>query len=147
MQNTFRTFRCPACKGVAHPASGSQHSENMVVCGPCTRKFAAWVHAWTSSKGKGRKTKVSFYDHVRRLEGLDEGLGKSAKAGYLLQTQAKERSMKTVKAGKWAGCGCPPTAKAISTKNRGRGWVCQSKLPKINKKGNPYKPFVKAVCR
>jgi hypothetical protein len=47
----------------------------------------------------------------------------------------------------WTGCGCPSGSTKISTKNRGRGWVCQAKTPKINKRGAKYKPFVKASCR
>lgn len=43
-------------------------------------------------------------------------------------------------------CGCPANAKKISTKGRGRGFVCQAQSYKVNKKGRRYKPFVKAVC-
>lgn len=45
------------------------------------------------------------------------------------------------------GCGCPSGAKMISTKGRGRGFVCQAQSYKVNKKGTRYKPFVKALCR
>jgi hypothetical protein len=47
----------------------------------------------------------------------------------------------------WTGCGCPQGSKKISTKNRGRGWVCQANAAKTNKRGKKYKPFVKALCR
>lgn len=43
----------------------------------------------------------------------------------------------------WAGCGCPSGSKKISTKGRGRGWVCQSRTK--NRRG--MKPFVRATCR
>lgn len=52
---------------------------------------------------------------------------------------------KTKKSKNWSGCGCPSGSKRISTKGRGRGWVCQSTTYK--KKGNrKFKPFVKAKC-
>jgi hypothetical protein len=41
-------------------------------------------------------------------------------------------------------CGCPTGSKKISTKGRGRGWVCQSTSFKTNRNGMRYKPFVKA---
>lgn len=44
------------------------------------------------------------------------------------------------------GCRCPSNARMVSTKGRGRGFVCQASTPKINKKGRKYKPFVKALC-
>lgn len=47
----------------------------------------------------------------------------------------------------WAGCGCPSGSRKISTKGRGRGWVCQSTSYKRNKRGGRFKPFVKATCR
>ncbi len=33
---------CNFCEGVAHPATGCQYTENMIACGPCTRRFWAW---------------------------------------------------------------------------------------------------------
>lgn len=35
--------RCAACKGVAHPSTGHAWSASVIVCGPCTRRFFAWV--------------------------------------------------------------------------------------------------------
>lgn len=46
-------------------------------------------------------------------------------------------------------CGCPPTAVRVSTKGRGRGFVCIRKAPKVVKRhGLTYAshPFVKARC-
>lgn len=46
-------------------------------------------------------------------------------------------------------CGCPPTAVRVSTKGRGRGFVCLRKSPKTTKRhGLTYvsHPFVKARC-
>lgn len=36
-------MRCSSCGGSAHPASGSQISESIIICGPCVRRFHAWV--------------------------------------------------------------------------------------------------------
>lgn len=48
-------------------------------------------------------------------------------------------------------CGCPTTAVRVSTKGRGRGFVCLRKAPKtVQRHGLTYvsHPFVKAVgCR
>lgn len=56
---------CACCDGVAHPASGCQYSERVVVCGPCTRRFWAWAKRHTSAKG--RRKGPNFYDHVTPL--------------------------------------------------------------------------------
>ena len=59
----------------------------------------------------------------------------------LMARKAKVRGM--------SGCGCPSGSFPISTKGRGRGWVCQSKTFRILKKrGRKWKlkPFVKAIC-
>jgi hypothetical protein len=46
-------------------------------------------------------------------------------------------------------CHCPSGAKMLSTRGRGRGFVCQSGTPKtFNRRGRRYKirkPFVRAV--
>ena len=62
--------KCASCKGVAHPATGSQHSETFIVCGRCTRETWAWVRTHTDRvyrvgpKGvpKGERRFVSFYE-------------------------------------------------------------------------------------
>lgn len=49
----------------------------------------------------------------------------------------------------WAGCGCPSGSVRLSTKGRGRGWVCMSKTPKVRKRHGltfTFHPFVKARC-
>jgi hypothetical protein len=59
----------------------------------------------------------------------------------LMARKAKARGM--------SGCGCPSGSFPISTKGRGRGWVCQSKTFRvIKKRGRQWKlkPFVKAIC-
>jgi len=43
-------------------------------------------------------------------------------------------------------CSCPAGSKRISTRGRGRGFVCQSTKFKTVK-GRRMKPFVKAKCR
>jgi hypothetical protein len=48
-----------------------------------------------------------------------------------------------------AGCRCPSGAKMLSTRGRGRGFVCQSQSFRvIRKRGRRYKlkPFVRAIC-
>jgi hypothetical protein len=48
-----------------------------------------------------------------------------------------------------AGCHCPTGARSVSTRGRGRGFVCQSSTPKtFHKRGRRFrikKPFVRAV--
>lgn len=61
-------MKCASCKGVAHPATGSQYSKNYIICGPCTRSFWTWVKGHTNrvyrTGPKGAKPKVfaSFYE-------------------------------------------------------------------------------------
>ena len=46
-------------------------------------------------------------------------------------------------------CGCGPNAVRVSTKGKGRGYVCISKTPKTSKRnGLTYvsHPFVKGTC-
>lgn len=57
---------------------------------------------------------------------------------------AKKKKVK--KSTDWSGCGCPLGSKRISTKGRGRGWVCQSTTFRKTKNGRRIKPFVKAKC-
>lgn len=52
--------RCSACGGVYHPASGHRWGDRVVLCGPCTRHFIAWVKAHTQRRWGG----VKFYDHA-----------------------------------------------------------------------------------
>jgi len=44
---------CSACKGAAHPASGCQYSESVIVCGPCVRRFWAWAKQHMRARKKG----------------------------------------------------------------------------------------------
>lgn len=53
------------------------------------------------------------------------------------------------KTGRARSCGCPTTAVRVSTKGRGRGFVCLRKEPKtVRRHGLTYvsHPFVKARC-
>jgi hypothetical protein len=47
-------------------------------------------------------------------------------------------------------CACPTGARSVSTKGRGRGFVCQATKSKtVKKHGRTWlikKPFVKAIC-
>ena len=36
-------MKCAACKGVYHPATGHVLSEQLVLCGPCTREHVKWL--------------------------------------------------------------------------------------------------------
>lgn len=56
------------------------------------------------------------------------------------------RRMRGVRGFSAARCGCPAGSKKISTRGRGRGFVCQSTSFK-RIKGRKLKPFVKATCR
>lgn len=58
---TYKTFRCAACGGAAHPSTGCQYSEDMLVCLRCTRAFWRWLRDHQNKryrvgpKGKGAK--------------------------------------------------------------------------------------------
>lgn len=41
------TPRCSSCKGVFHPQTGHAHSAAVVICGPCARRFFAWLERHT----------------------------------------------------------------------------------------------------
>ena len=63
-------MKCFTCGGAAHPASGSQYSESVVICGPCTREFWKWVRRHTSQKWGGSW----FYElAVKFKKGRDDG--------------------------------------------------------------------------
>lgn len=59
-------MRCKDCGGVAHPATGSQYTEDWIICGPCARIVWAYVVEMTNSKGR-RKGRPAFYDYVNRI--------------------------------------------------------------------------------
>jgi hypothetical protein len=67
-----RCVKCAACGGAAHPATGCQHSETCIVCGPCTEAFWRWVRGHTNrvyrAGAKGDKVAgfVSFYEAAGR---------------------------------------------------------------------------------
>jgi len=63
---TFTTYTCRDCGGVAHPASGCQYTATWIVCGPCTRIAWAWIRNHTAAKGR-RNGRPSFYNHVNRI--------------------------------------------------------------------------------
>jgi hypothetical protein len=63
MQVELKSYVCADCGGPAHPASGCQYTETMVICGPCTRKFWAWLRLHTNKMpSKRSRHRVSFYD-------------------------------------------------------------------------------------
>jgi hypothetical protein len=41
------------------------YTPTFIACHSCTREFWTWLQAFTNSKGRGKKTKASFYDHVK----------------------------------------------------------------------------------
>jgi len=65
-------MECFCCGGVAHPATGCQYSERVIICGSCTRSFWKWVRGHTSqSKRVGDRDRrpavfVSFYEAAGR---------------------------------------------------------------------------------
>jgi hypothetical protein len=59
-------MRCACCKGAAHPASGCQYSERVIICGRCTREAWRWIKGHTNSKG--RRKGPNFYDHVKGMD-------------------------------------------------------------------------------
>lgn len=44
------TQRCASCKGVAHPSTGHQHSPNVLICGPCARRWFKWLAGHTKPR-------------------------------------------------------------------------------------------------
>ena len=62
-------MKCASCDGVAHPATGCAWSPKTLICGPCTRRFWAWMMQHT----RARKGKPSFYDAA--LLKLDAPMG------------------------------------------------------------------------
>lgn len=56
--------KCASCPGVAHPATGCQYSERVLICAQCTKRFWVWLRQHTNGKGR-RKKGPNFYDHVR----------------------------------------------------------------------------------
>lgn len=56
---------CPSCGGAAHPSSGCQYSEAIVVCGPCTRRFWSWALQHINGKGKSKhRPSPNPYEHI-----------------------------------------------------------------------------------
>ena len=53
--------RCASCTGVAHPATGHYHSPKVLICGPCARRWFAWLAAHTRPR-KG----TDFYGAATR---------------------------------------------------------------------------------
>jgi hypothetical protein len=51
---------CFACKGPFHPASGHAWPQGANYCGPCTRKFFAWVKSHTKRRWSG----CDFYEEA-----------------------------------------------------------------------------------
>ncbi len=58
-------MRCASCKGAAHPATGHQHSAKILICGPCARRWNAWLQSQTKRRfrigAKGSKRYTTFY--------------------------------------------------------------------------------------
>ena len=60
--NVGALMRCFSCGGPAHPATGCQYTETLIMCGPCTREFWAWMRRHTSRRWGGRY----FYEDATR---------------------------------------------------------------------------------
>lgn len=71
-------MRCASCGGVAHPATGCQYSETMIVCGPCVRRFWSWALGHTNKVyrvgPKGAKVFASFYIAAAKNRPIDNGV-------------------------------------------------------------------------
>lgn len=65
---------------------------------------------------------------------------------YRPRSKPRSRRVRGVRGLSGARCSCPSGSKRISTRGRGRGFVCQSTSFK-RIKGRKIKPFVKATCR
>lgn len=72
MTEEFETLRCRTCGGVAHPATGCVYPPTrpggpiFIVCGPCVREAWKWLSKHIN--GKGARSGVFFYDHVKGPE-------------------------------------------------------------------------------
>lgn len=70
--------KCASCGGSAHPATGCQYSERVIICGRCIREAWHWIKGHTSMKKrvgpKGSKQKVSFYEAAGRNRPIDNGV-------------------------------------------------------------------------
>jgi hypothetical protein len=70
--------KCSSCGGSAHPASGCQYTEDMIICGRCTRLAWNWIRGHTNLVKrvgpKGSKQKVSFYEAAARNRPKDNGV-------------------------------------------------------------------------
>jgi hypothetical protein len=55
---------CSQCNNPYHPATGHVFSAHTVMCGPCCRRFFAWVKEHTNKRAPKRsgKCSVSFYE-------------------------------------------------------------------------------------
>lgn len=54
-----KRMNCMSCKGPYHEATGHVWAPGAVVCGPCIKRFYAWVKQHTAPR-KGRM--VNFYE-------------------------------------------------------------------------------------
>ena len=45
--------RCFSCRGPFHPATGHYHRPDVPVCGPCTKRFVAWLKGHTKRRWGG----------------------------------------------------------------------------------------------
>ncbi len=56
-------MKCASCDGVAHPATGHAWSDKTLVCGPCYRRFRAWLvlHTDARPRKKNGGTSPDFY--------------------------------------------------------------------------------------
>lgn len=64
-------MECASCKGSAHPATGCAWSARTLVCGPCARRFWAWMMSHTSERKRTKKGRLAsdFYAAaIRKVE-------------------------------------------------------------------------------
>ena len=63
--------KCFSCGGPFHPATGHYHRPDVPVCGPCTKRFVAWLKGHTKRRWGGK----DFYAHA--ATSIKPGMGRS----------------------------------------------------------------------
>lgn len=64
---TVQYRECFFCKGVAHPSTGCEYSENVLACAECAKTFWRWFIPFANGKGR-RKGGPCFYEHIFNMK-------------------------------------------------------------------------------
>ena len=73
-------MKCSTCDNPYHPSTGHAFSPTVVACGPCARKFVAFVRARTTRRYGG----VRFYDYATPPPAVDAASSAHGDAAQLL---------------------------------------------------------------